>query len=109
MTVGRDRTSDRLRAGFGGRRGGGEGGRGSSPGGEGGGPQDFAARLARILPNPISAILELRDSLACSSDQVAALQAIADSLDTQNRPVSDSLQAAGPPAGGAPDPRALFG
>jgi len=108
MTVGPDRTRDRLRAAFGGRRGGGEGGRGSSPGGEGGGPQDFAARLARILPNPISAILELRDSLACSPDQVVALQAIADSLDTQNRPVSDSLQAAVQRAGERPDPGTLF-
>src|SRR5437764_467660 len=109
MTVGPDRTPERLPAAFGGRRGGGEGGRGSSPGGEGGGPQDFAARLARILPNPISAILELRDSLACSPDQVVALQAIADSLDTQNRPVSDSLQAAVQRAGERPAPGTLFG
>src|SRR3989475_132932 len=77
-------------------------------GAEGGGPQDFAARLARILPNPISAILELRDSLALLPDQVAALQAIADSLDAQNRPVSDSLQAAVERAGERPDPGTLF-
>jgi len=111
VTVGPDRTRDRLRAAFGGRRGGGgggEGGRGGSPGAEGGGPQDFAARLARILPNPISAILELRDSLALLPDQVAALQAIADSLDAQNRPVSDSLQAAVERAGERPDPGTLF-
>src|SRR5205807_3449993 len=39
MTVGPDRTRDRLRAAFGGRRGGGggEGGRGGLPGAEGGG------------------------------------------------------------------------
>jgi len=109
MTVGPDRTRDRLRAAFGGRRGGnGEGGRGGGPGAEGGGPQDFAARLARILPNPISAMLELRDSLALSLDQVAGLQAIADSLDAQNRPVSDSLQAAVQRAGERPDPGTLF-
>src|SRR5439155_789786 len=109
MTVGPDRTRDRLRAAFGGRRGGkGEGGRGGGPGAEGGGPQDFAARLARILPNPISAMLELRDSLALLPDQVAGLQAIADSLDAQNRPVSDSLQAAVQRAGERPDPGTLF-
>src|SRR5256886_2642887 len=110
MTVGPDRTRDRLRAAFGGRRGGGggEGGRGGLPGAEGGGPQDFAARLGRILPNPISAMLELRDSLALSPDQVAGLQAIADSLDAQNRPVSDSLRAAVQRAGERPDPGTLF-
>ena len=109
MTVGPDRTRDRLRAAFGGRRGGnGEGGRGGGPGAEGGGPQDFTARLARILPNPISAILELRDSLGLAPDQVAGLQAIADSLDAQNRPVSDSLQAAVQRAGERPDPGTLF-
>jgi carboxypeptidase family protein len=105
MTVGPDRTRDRLRAAFGGRR---EGGRGGGLGAEGGPPQDFAARLARILPNPISAILELRDSLALAPDQVAGLQAIADSLDAQNRPVSDSLQAAVQRAGDRPDPGTLF-
>ena len=109
MTVGPDRTRDRLRAAFGGRRGGnGEGGRGGGPGAEGGGPQDFTARLARILPNPISAILELRDSLGLAPDQVAGLHAIADSLDAQNRPVSDSLQAAVQRAGERPDPGTLF-
>src|SRR5205814_221724 len=93
MTVGPDRTRDRLRAAFGGRRGAGGGGRGGLPGLAGGGAQDFAARVARILPNPISAILELRDSLALSPEQVAGLQAIADSLDGATRPVSDSLRA----------------
>ncbi len=108
MAVGPDRTRDRLRAAFGGRRGAGAGGRGGLSGLAGGDAQDFAARVARILPNPISAILELRDSLALSPDQVAGLQAIADSLDGENRPVSDSLQAAVQGAGERPDPATLF-
>ena len=40
--------------------------------------------------NPIAAILRLRDSLSLTSEQVAQLTAIADSLDAQNRVVSDS-------------------
>jgi hypothetical protein len=35
-------------------------------------------------PNPVTAILALRDSLGCTPDQAARLQAIADSLDQRN-------------------------
>jgi hypothetical protein len=103
LTLGPDRTRDRLRAVFGGRRGG--------PGAasaEGAGPPDFASRLARILPNPIPTILGFKDSLAYSAEQVAALQAISDSLDAQNKGVSDSLQAEVQKAGDRPDPGIMF-
>ncbi len=103
LTLGPDRTRDRLRAVFGGRRGG--------PGAasaEGAGPPDFASRLARILPNPIPAILGFKDSLAYSAEQVAALHSISDSLDAQNKGVSDSLQAEVQKAGDRPDPGIMF-
>ncbi len=108
MTIGPDRTRDRLRSAFGGGGRRGEGGRGLVPGPEGEGPADFAARFARILPNPISAILGFRDSLQFSPEQVSALQTISDSLDAQNRAVSDSLQATVQRAGDRPDPSILF-
>ena len=44
--------------------------------------------------NPITTILGLRDSLGCTPDQVAQLQAIADSLDARNRLLPESLDAA---------------
>jgi hypothetical protein len=103
LTLGPDRTRDRLRAVFGGRRGGPGG-----PSAEGAGPPDFASRLARILPNPIPAMLGFRDSLAFSAEQVAALQAISDSLDAQNKAVSDSLEAEVQKAGDRPDPGIMF-
>jgi len=43
--------------------------------------------------NPITPILGLRDSLGCTPDQVARLQAIADSLDARNRLLPESLDA----------------
>ncbi len=103
LTLGPDRTRDRLRAVFGGRRRG-----AGAPGAEGAGPPDFASRFARLLPNPITAILGFKDSLAFSADQVAALQGIADSLDALNKAVSDSLQAEVQKAGDRPDPGILF-
>src|SRR5213080_935838 len=44
--------------------------------------------------NPITPILGLRGSLGCTPDQVAQLQAIADSLDARNRLLPESLDAA---------------
>jgi hypothetical protein len=103
LGIGPDRSRDRLRAVFGGRRG-----ERGAPGAEGAGPPDLASRVARILPNPITAILGFKDSLDFSAEQLAALQAISDSLDAQNRAVSDSLQADVQKAGNQPDPGILF-
>jgi hypothetical protein len=44
-------------------------------------------------PNPIAVLLALRDSLACTADQAAQLQAIADSLDARNQLLPSSLDA----------------
>jgi hypothetical protein len=99
LTIGPGRTRDRLRAVLGGS---------ASPGVDGAGLADFVSRVAQILPNPITTILGLRDTLRLSTDQVVRLQAISDSLDARTRLVSDSLQAEVQRAGDRPDPRTLY-
>jgi len=54
---------------------------------------DLPAPATPPPANPITPILGLRDSLGCTADQVAQLQAIADSLDARNRLVPESLDA----------------
>jgi hypothetical protein len=106
MTVGPDRTRDRLRTVFGGR-GGARGGFGGG-GARAAGVSDFAARFAQILPNPIPAILGFRDSLHFTADQTTRLQAIADSLDRVNQALADSMHADIQRAGDRPEPGVLF-
>src|SRR4029077_1245935 len=60
------------------------------------------------MPNQVTAILALKDSLHLTDDQVTRLQAISDSLDTENRVLSDSLRAQIERAGDRPDPTVLF-
>ena len=55
---------------------------------------DLPAPSSPPTANPITTILGLRDSLGCTPDQVAQLQAIADSLDARNRLLPESLDAA---------------
>ena len=55
---------------------------------------DLPAPATPPPANPITPILGLRDSLGCTPDQVAQLQAIADSLDARNRLLPESLDAA---------------
>jgi hypothetical protein len=98
---GPDPVRERLRSAFG-SRGGNRGERGPVDASE------FAARFARVLPNPIGPILELRDSLHLSVVQVAQLQALSDSVDLLNRALSDSDQAEIERAGDRPDPSLLF-
>jgi len=54
---------------------------------------DLPAPATPPPANPITTILGLRDSLGCTPDQVAQLQAIADSLDARNRLLPESLDA----------------
>jgi hypothetical protein len=116
-------------AGFGGFGGGGMGGgmrvqmRGGpgGPGGPGGGGEvvtigpDGAqggaggrgSMLERLLPEPISQILALGDSLGLSAEQTAALEAIRDSLVQKNEPIRKEISevfSAGPIG----DPGQLF-
>lgn len=120
LALGPDRTRDRLRglfgpggarSGGGGMAGGGGFAAGAGGGGRpdnGGGAPDFASRVSRLLPNPVTTILGLRDSLQLSAQQVTTLAAIADTLDAQHRLVADSLEAMVQKAGDRPDPTVLF-
>ncbi len=108
FTIGPDPVRNRLRSAFGSRRGGGGGGGGDAGGPGGAGAPDFAARFAQVMPNQVAAILALKDSLHLTDDQVTRLQAISDSLDAENRVLSDSLRAQIERAGDRPDPTVLF-
>ena len=81
--------------GFGGggfRGGGGPGGPGG-PGRAGGqGGFDPALLLERALPEPISPMILLRDTLRLTDEQVARLQAIADTLDARNAPIRERIR-----------------
>ncbi len=60
---------------------------------------------APTLPaNLVAAILQLRDSLACTPEQVTQLAAISDSLDARDRILADSMQAVVQQAGDRTDP-----
>jgi hypothetical protein len=98
---------------------GGRGGRGGAPGGrgggmradpgaaEGGGP-DAGAIVERLIPEPISAIVALRDTLGLSDDQVARLEAVADTLRARNEPVREKVREAFAAGRGGADPDELF-
>jgi len=103
FTIGPDPVRDRLRSAFGSRGGGfrGEGGPALDA-------NEFAERFARVMPNPISPILERRDSLHLSDAQVTRLQAISDSFEAQNKALADSVRAEIDRAGDRPDPAVLF-
>jgi hypothetical protein len=60
------------------------------------------------MPNPVAAILALKDSVQLSDDQVSRLQPIADSLDAEHQVLSDSIKAQIERAGDRPDPTVLF-
>jgi len=106
LAIGPDRTRDRIRTAFGGR-GGRKGGPGLA-GADSAGVASFAARFAQILPNPISVMLGLKDTLQLTDSQAVTLRTIADSLDAQNGAVRDALQADVQRAGDRPDPGILF-
>jgi hypothetical protein len=55
---------------------------------------EFLSRFNALLPNPPRAVLELKDSLQLSGDQVAALQALADTLSWRMEALGDSLLSA---------------
>jgi hypothetical protein len=84
-------------AGGGGGRGGAAGGRAGGPGGPGAGQQsqrfDPAEMIDRMMANnPVKLIIELRDSLALSAEQVARLQIISDTLDAQVTPLAEEAK-----------------
>lgn len=58
-------------------------------GGGGAGAFDVRTMIERVAPNPVAGIIAMRDTLALSNEQVASLNAVADSL----RVTTDSLAA----------------
>lgn len=99
-TVGPDPVRTRLQAAFG--RG------GSGGGGGGGGASDFFSRIDRLMPNPVKAIIALRDTLQLTGDQVARLQSLSDSLDARNSVLADTVRSMVERAGSGTNPRELF-
>ena len=53
-------------------------------GGRGGRNFDIRTIVERVAPNPVSAIIALKDTLQLSAEQVTRLQAVADSLSAKN-------------------------
>jgi hypothetical protein len=100
FAVGPDPARSRLQAAFG------RGGRGG--GGGGGGAADFFSRIDRLMPNPVKAIIALRDTLGLTSDQIAKLQPLSDSLDARNSALADSVRVLVEKAGNGANPRELF-
>jgi len=86
LTLGPNRTRDRLRASE----------RGATAGADSAAaPHLDASTPARPpLPNPVARIMSFRDSLGLSVEQVAALRAIADSLDVLSQSAQRALQRA---------------
>ena len=97
--------------GGGGRDGGGRGGEGGGGIFRQGGGIDADALLERAVPEPVSAILLLKDTLHLTPVQVTRLQAISDSLRARNAPVREQIRATlaqpGATATGG-DPGAVF-
>ncbi len=121
-TIGPDRQREMLMAlrggggggGFGGMRGGGPGGPGGpggfgGPGMGGGGMGEMASRLATLVPNPASQVLELRLGLRLSETQVTELAVVADSFTAQVKALAEGIQKELERAGANPDPARLFG
>ncbi len=108
LTIGPDRTRDRLNARDANRRGGGFGGGfgGGLTGGAAGG--DFGTRLSQVLPNPITPIMALKDSLHLSPEQMTELQGISDTVDAKNHGVGEAMQEEIQKAGSNPDRQVLF-
>lgn len=108
LMVGPDRLRDAIDA----VRGAAFGGRGGSRGGGGGpavGAGGFALALASF--NPVRQIVQLRDSLnlTLNDEQVAKLQAVADSLDARNTALAQEVRKLVEGAGVNPDMAAMMG
>jgi hypothetical protein len=103
LMVGPDRARDAIDAVRGAAFGGGRGGRGGGAGGPG--VAGFATALANF--NPVLQILNLRDTLKLSTDQVAKLQVVSDSLNAKNMEMAQAVLKDVESAGANPDMAAL--
>ena len=105
LMLGPDRARDAIDA-VRGAAFGGRGGRGGGAGGAGGtGLAGMATALANF--NPVMQILNLRDTLKLSTDQVAKLQVVSDSLNTKNLEMAQVVMKDVESAGANPDMAAL--
>jgi hypothetical protein len=102
LMIGPDRTRDAIDAVRGAALGG--RGRGGGPGGAGG-PGGFATALANF--NPVSQIVQMKDTLHLTEEQVSKLQAVADSLNTKNTALAQEVRKDVESAGANPDMAAL--
>ena len=103
LMVGPDRARDAIDAVRGAAFGGGRGGRGGGAGGPG--VAGFATALANF--NPVLQILNLKDTLKLSTDQVAKLQVVSDSLNAKNMEMAQAVLKDVEGAGANPDMAAL--
>lgn len=101
VMLGPDRVRDAIDA----VRGAAFGGRGGRGGGAGAGPGGFASALANF--NPVLQIINLRDTLKLTEDQVARLRVVADSLNAQNTELAETVRKDVEGAGANPDMAAL--
>jgi hypothetical protein len=108
LMVGPDRLRDAIDAVRGAAFGGRGGGRGGAAG-PGFGAGGFALALASF--NPVRQILQLKDSLSLglSEEQIARLQAAADSLDSRNTALAQEVRKLVESAGANPDMAAMMG
>ena len=105
LMVGPDRARDAIDA-VRGAAFGGRGGRGGGPGGAGGpGIAGMATALANF--NPVMQILNLRDTLKLTAEQVTKLQVVADSLNAKNMESAQAVMKDVESAGANPDMAAL--
>ncbi|HSA57217.1 MAG TPA: carboxypeptidase-like regulatory domain-containing protein [Gemmatimonadaceae bacterium] len=102
LMVGPDRMRDAIDAVRGAAFG--RGGRGGGAGGPGG-PAAFAATLATF--NPVAQIIQIKDTLALSAEQVTRLQVVADTLNAKNTALADEVRKEAESAGANPDLAAL--
>ena len=103
LMVGPDRARDAIDAVRGAAFGGGRGGRGGGAGGPG--VAGFATALANF--NPVLQILNLRDTLKLSTEQVTKLQVVSDSLNAKNMEMAQAVLKDVESAGANPDMAAL--
>ena len=105
-TLGPDRMRDMIQA----MRGGGGGGGARGPGGPGagaGGPAAIASMAATA--NPINAVIQLKDSLALTEEQLAKLKPLSDTLAARNATLGAEMRKVVQDAGANPDMGAMFG
>jgi hypothetical protein len=105
-TVGPDRQREALQGMLRGGRGGAGPGGGGRPGGRG--TLDAREAIERVAPNVAAAVLERRDSLVLSTDQVERLTRLRDSLAARNDSLVALATEQAARAGGGGDPAATF-